>query len=64
MKKFVKVPLKEYLELLTDSAELGELENWGVDNWSGYEECSSRESLKHEEEDVNHKIIIEEDESI
>jgi len=62
MKKFVKVPLKEYLELLTDSAELSELEQWGVDNWPGYEECSSREDLQYEEADVKHKIIIEEDE--
>lgn len=59
MSKFVKVPLSAYIELATDRAELAELESWGVDNWSGYEECSSREDLEITEEDISYEIIEE-----
>ena len=33
MEKYVRVPLKEYLQLQEDSLELNYLEHCGVDNW-------------------------------
>jgi len=57
--KFVKVPLSVYIDLETDSRELAELESWGVDNWSGYEECSSREDLEITEDKISYEIIEE-----
>lgn len=59
MGKFVKVPLSVYIDLETDSRELAELESYGVDNWIGYEECSSREDLEIKEEEISYEIIEE-----
>lgn len=59
MNKYVKVPLSIYIDLETDSAELAELESLGVDNWPGYEECSSREDLEITEEEISYEIIEE-----
>lgn len=59
MEKFVKVPIKEYIRLETDSAELSELEGLGVDNWSGYEESSSRDDLEISETEIIYEIIEE-----
>lgn len=43
MEKFVKVPIKRYLELENSESQLLELEGAGVDNWPGYEECEFEE---------------------
>jgi len=35
----ISISAREYNSLVADSAFLGYLESWGVDNWSGYEEA-------------------------
>lgn len=47
--KTITIPLKEYNELLEDSAKFNALEAYGVDNWCGYGDAM--QSLLEDEED-------------
>ena len=38
MKKFVKVPIEKYINLVNSRSKLIALEGGGVDNWSGYDD--------------------------
>ena len=64
MEKFVKVPLKRYIELENDSNQLNYLESCGVDNWdpgisvSEWEEETGN-SMEFTEDDIHYKIIEE-----
>jgi hypothetical protein len=53
--KFVKVPIKEYVQLKNDALELASLESAGVDNWCGFDECESYE--EYTEKDITNEII-------
>ena len=57
MKKFVKVPIKEYIELKQSESDLCALEGAGVDNWTWYEEIEFEE---YTEDDIILPIIEEE----
>ena len=57
MKKFVKVPIKEYIELKQSESDLCALERAGVDNWCGYEEAEFEGYI---EDDIILPIIEEE----
>lgn len=39
MTKTVTISIKEYRDLQLDALFLAALEGFGVDNWSGYDEC-------------------------
>lgn len=56
MGKFVKVPIKRYIELEDAENQLLGLEGAGVDNWDGYGEA---EFTKFTEEDITLPIIEE-----
>lgn len=56
MEKFVKVPIKRYIELENSENQLLELEALGVDNWHGYEEA---EFIVFSEKDITLPIIEE-----
>ena len=61
--KFVKITLKEYIQLLTDSERLNYLECCGVDNWDPgisfkeYLEEQGIEAFSKKEEDYKNIII-------
>ena len=57
MKKFVKVPIKKYIELKQAESDLYALEGAGVDNWCGYDEMEFEE---YTEDDIILHIIEEE----
>jgi len=60
MNRYVKVPLKRIMDLLSSETTLMELEAAGVDNWPGMEECGE---LYPEISDVdieNEFVIFEE----
>lgn len=56
MERYVKVPIKRYIELENSENQLLELEAQGVDNWHGYEEA---EFIEFAEEDITLPIIEE-----
>lgn len=64
MEKFVRVPIKRYIELENSENELLYLNNCGVDNWdpgisvSEWEEETGN-SIKFNEDDIHYKIIEE-----
>ena len=57
MKKFVKVPIKEYIELKQSESDLCALESAGIDNWCWYEVAEFEE---YTEDDIILPIIEEE----
>lgn len=58
MEKFVKVPIKRYLELEESESRLNALESGGVDNWDWYGD--SLENLEEFTEEMITLPIIEE----
>lgn len=64
VKKYVKVPIKTYIELENNANRLLFLESCGVDNWdpgmsiSEYEEMNEC-SLNFKESDISYEIIEE-----
>jgi hypothetical protein len=64
MEKYVKVPLRKYTQLQTDSNTLNALEQGGVDNWDWYGESISQWEeeygpIEYEEKDITLEIIEE-----
>lgn len=65
MERFVKVPIKRYVELENSENELMYLNDCGVDNWdpgisvSEWEETSGN-TMKFTEEEIQYEIIEEE----
>ena len=59
MKKFVKVPIERYINLVNSKSKLIALEIGGVDNWSGYDDSMDYYN-EIAEEDISLPIIEEE----
>lgn len=62
MKKYVKVEISRFCDLLSAEHTLLELEGAGVDNWSGIEECGELYPEYTEEYITKNYTVIEEDE--
>ena len=58
MKKFVKVPLKEYIQLVNDQNELEALDQNGVDNWGWYGDAL-KDLEEFTESEIGYDIIEE-----
>lgn len=60
MEKFVTLPLKRLKDLISKENTLLELENAGVDNWQGIEECGELYAEVSDEEVEYEFTIFEE----
>lgn len=57
--KIIQISASRLLELLNAESELRLLENWGVDNWSGYCDAFREQEISLEDLKIDNRLEIE-----